>query len=464
MPRRTQIERWTRWSVQAALGLLLLYGLSSIPDLNTRWGITVASIGAVAGWIALAATGFDILRERPGIGPLAALATTLVVVRSVFALLAVGRTSTGDPNAYLNLAKGLLAGHGLVIHDPFFGSAWRALFPPLYPLLLAGWGAVFGFDTAAVLTLGTLTDGATAWLLFVLGSRLGSAVAGRRAAWLYLIWPSVLFSAPLAQKESLCALLVLLLALAWIDRRAGWRGALALGVPAGLLALTQPGEAPLAAVFGLVLVGRIGLWPMLRTGLQGGVVAAVVLVPWWVRNWAVFHAFVPLTTASGASLWIGNNPDATGNWQPPPPALKGIPELAYGKRIGAIAVEWIRTHPVGFVRLTLTKFVRASGIAQFGVTRLVAMGPPVPRVLAAALWPLSMLAHLALLGGAAFKLGPRLPFTLVLLIAACGLQLLLFGVWFEFGERHREFVTPFLLLALCWSFAAPAVEKAPATP
>jgi hypothetical protein len=190
----------------------------------------------------------------------------------------------------------------------------------------------------------------------------------------------------------------------------------------------------------------------------------VVLVPWWVRNWTVFHAFVPLTTASGASLWIGNNPDATGNWQPPPPALKGIPELAYGKRIGAIAVEWIRTHPVGFVRLTLTKFVRASGIAQFGVTRLVAMGPPVPRVLAAALWPLSMLAHLALLGGAAFKLGPRLPFTLVLLIAACGLQLMLFGMWFEFGERHREFVTPFLLLALCWSFAAPAVEKAPATP
>lgn len=463
MVRDTRRDRWIGWGLQAVFGLLLLYGLSAIPDLTARWGITLASIGAIAGWIALAATGFHMLRERPGLAPIAALATTLVVVRSAFALLAVGRTSTGDPNAYLNLAKGLLAGQGLLIHDPFTDTIWHALFPPLYPLLLAGWGAVFGFGTAAVLTLGTLTDGATAFLLCVLGQRLGSAVAGRRAAWLYLVWPSVLFSAPLAQKESLSAFLILALALAWIERRPGWRGALSLGLPAGLLALTQPGQAPLAALFGFVLIGRIGLWPMLLTGVRGGIVAILVLLPWWVRNALVLHSFVPLTTASGPSLWIGNNPDATGNWVPPPPELKGLPELVYAKRIRAIAIDWITTHPFGFVRLTATKFVRACGIAQFGVTRLVAMGPPFPRMLAAALWPLSLLAHLALLGGAALTLQRRLPVTLVLLIAACGLQLLLFGVWFEFGERHREFVTPFLLLALCWSFAAPAVEKAPAT-
>lgn len=461
---RPGTEQTIGWSIQAVLALLLLYGLTAIPDAIARWEITFASIGAVAGWIALAATGFHMLRERPGAAPIAALAVTLVVVRSAFALLAVGRTSSGDPNAYLNLAKSLLAGNGLGFYEPFFGSVWRALFPPLYPLLLAGWGALFGFATPAVLALGTLLDGAAAALLVVLGTRLGSAVAARRAAWLYLIWPSVLFSAPLAQKESLCALLVLALALAWLDRRGGWRGAVALGLPAGLLALTQPGEAPLAALFGVVLVGRIGVWPMLRHGLRASVVAVLVLLPWWIRNWALFHAFVPLTTASGASLWIGNNPEATGNWEPPPPELKGIPELAYGKRIGAIALDWIRSNPLGFVRLTLVKFVRACGIAEFGVNRLVAMGPPFPRALAAALWPLSLFSHLALLGGVAVKAGRRVPFTLVLLIAACGLQLLLFGVWFEFGERHREFVTPFLLLALCWSFAVPAVEKAPATP
>ena len=448
-------------AVQAVLGALLLYGLTAIPDLTARWGLSAGSIVAIVGWIALAALGFTVLRASPRRRSFALLAVMLMGVRVAFALLAVWRTSTGDPNAYLNLAKGLVAGHGLVIYEPYFGSAWRALFPPFYPLILAGWGALFGFSTPSVLALGTLTDAAAAGVLILLGAQLGSAAAGRRAAWLYLIWPSMLFSAPLAQKESLCALLVLSLALFWLRRPTGWRGALALGVPAGLLALTQPGEAPLAALFGLVLLRQIGLWRVLSLGLRGAAVAAAVMLPWWIRNWIVFQAFIPLTTASGASLWIGNNPEATGNWEPPPTALKGIPELAYGPRIQRIAVDWIRAHPLDFVRLSATKFLRACGIADFSVTRLLAMGPPFPRMMAAGLWPLTHGAHLVLLGGAALRLG-RVPATLVLLIAACGLQLLLFGIWFEFGERHREFVTPFLLLALCWTFAP--VEKAAPTP
>lgn len=453
------MTRVTMLAVRGVLGLLLLYGLTALPDFAARWGTSFAAVGVVAGWIALAGIGFTMLRERPTVPSVAALGAALVAVRVAFALLAVGRSSTGDPNAYLNLAKGLLGGQGLVIYDPYLGGTWRALFPPLYPLLLAGWGAVAGFSTPSVLALGTLSDAGAAWLVVVLGRRLGSPLAGRRAAWLYLVWPSVLFSAPLAQKESLCAVLVLALALAWLAPRPGWRGALALGLPAGLLALTQPGEVPLAGLFGLVLIGRLGLRQVALTGARGAIVATLVLVPWWVRNWLTLGAFVPLTTASGASLWIGNNSGASGNWMPLPEALRGTPELLYGKRAQALAMQWIAAHPLGFVRLTLTKFVRACGIGEFGITRLVAMGPPFPRALAAALWPLAQVSHLVLLGASAVRV-TRVPFALVLLIAACGLQLMLFGVWFEFGERHREFATPFLLLAMCWPPKSP-VEKAP---
>ena len=453
--------RTLRLATAAPCAVLALYGLTALPDLATRWGTNGGSLLAIALWSMIAAFGLAVLRQRPDKIRVAMLLAVLIGLRIAVAAITADRASPGDPHAYVVLARGLLAGRGLVLYEPYFGSDWRALFPPAYPVLLAGWGAVAGFSTASVLLLGTLTDLATACLIARLGDVLGNATAGRRAAWLYLIWPSVLFSAPLAQKESLCALLAVALALAWLTPRPGWRGAVALGVPAGLLALTQPGEAPLAALFGIVLLGRVGLWTILLVGMRGAIVATLVLLPWWIRNWMLFETFVPLTSASGASLWIGNNPTATGNWEPPPPELKGLPELTYNARIRAIAVEWIEHHPLGFLRLTATKLVRAAGIGVFGVTRLAAMQPPLSAALAAALWPLAQLAQIALLGGTALR-QRRIPVALVLLIAACALQWGLFGVWFEFGERHREFATPFLLLASCWAIGASPVEK-PAT-
>ncbi|PAX08930.1 glycosyltransferase [Sphingomonas lenta] len=320
-------------------------------------------------------------------------------------------------------------------------------------MLLAGWSIAFGFSTPSLLAFGTLTDLATAAMIAALGSRVGRAGAGRGAAWLYLIWPSALFSAPLAQKESLCALLVVIIATAWVwSDLPGWKRVSVIGVAAGLLALTQPGEAPLAGLFGLVLAGRLGLVRLLRTGVPAAAIACLVLLPWWVRNWLTFGAFVPLTTSSGVGLWIGNNPGATGNWMAPPASLRGLPELEYSRQAGLIAREWITAHPVAFVRLTLAKLARSCGVADFGLVRLAAMRPAVSAWIAALLLPLSQGAHLVMLGGAAVAArlrADRALETVLLLVAACGLQIAVFGVWFEFAERHREFATPFLLLLLC---------------
>ncbi|MCF8710497.1 glycosyltransferase, partial [Rhizorhapis sp. SPR117] len=126
-----------------------------------------------------------------------------------------------------------------------------------------------------------------------------------------------------------------------------------------------------------------------------------MLLPWWVRNWLVLGAFVPLTTSSGVGLWIGNNPGATGNWMAPPASLRGLPEIEYSRQAGAMARAWIAAHPVEFVRLTLTKLARSCGVGQFGLTRLGAMHPVLPAWLGALLLPLSHGAHLAMLGGAA---------------------------------------------------------------
>ncbi|MFA6116618.1 MAG: glycosyltransferase [Sphingomonas sp.] len=459
--------RPVRWAIQATLAILCLYGLWSAPGVLGRWGYSFTGICALLLWVAIAGLGLPLLRARPTRRWLALLAMVAITLRLCFALLSVHRGSGGDPNAYLLLAKGLLIRDEYGIYDQYFGGYWRALFPPFYSFLLAGWGSIAGFSTASVLFLGTVIDLGAASLIVQLGRRLGNEGAGRGAAWLYLVWPSVLFSAPLAQKEGLCAFLILALALAWLNRdHRIWRNAVKIGVPAALLALTQPGQAPLAALFGLCLIGQAGFLPILLAGLRAACIALLVMLPWWIRNWLIFGVFMPLTSAGGASLWIGNNPDATGNWLPPPEHLRGLPEIVYNKRIGAIAVEWIRANPGAFVRLTITKFLRACGVGAFGIGRLVAMQPPLPAAIAAALVPFSHLAHVALLGGSAVAARlRRMPGTgtLLLLIAACLIQLMFFGVWFEFSERHREFLTPFLLLLVC-GMIAPQLESAEPTP
>jgi hypothetical protein len=40
------------------------------------------------------------------------------------------------------------------------------------------------------------------------------------------------------------------------------------------------------------------------------------------------------------------------------------------------------------------------------------------------------------------------------LLGACVVQVMLFGIWFEFSERHRLFMTPFILLVACELLAA----------
>lgn len=453
-------SRITSIPVGVVLLLLLVYGVASLPGLVRHWGFSLEAVGVLAGWIALAALVLPLMRAPPSPRLIGLLLVAVVALRLGFANLVLDRASRGDSQSYLTLAASLNAGTGLSIVEPFLGITTRALFPPLYPVLLAGWSTAFGLSTPSLLALGTLIDLATAAIMLLLAIRLGNAAAGRGAAWLYLIWPSVLFSAPLAQKESLCAFLILTMGTAWVsDDGPSMTRVGVIGVAAGLLALTQPGEAPLAALFGLVLIRRIGLAAVLRIGVPAAGIACAILSPWWIRNWLVFGAFVPLTTSSGVSLWIGNNPGATGNWMAPPASLRGLPEIEYGRQASGIARAWIETHPLQFSRLTFAKLARSCSIGHFGLIRLYAMHPAPTAWMAATLFPLAQGTHLAMLGGAAVATrlrADRALATVLLLLVACGIQLALFGVWFEFGERHREFATPFLLLLICTGFSRSA--------
>jgi hypothetical protein len=183
----------------------------------------------------------------------------MFALRTLLGRIAIGHFPPGDAHMYLILAEHLRVGHVLEVYEPFMGVQTWALFPPLYPTLLAIWSMVGGLSTTSIVVFNALVDTLSAAIIVMLAEALGKRRAGLVAAWIFLIWPSTLLSAPLAQKEGLCTLLVLLLALQWVKyvqaSRPGAREAGAIGISAGLLALTQPGVVPLAALFGLIALG-----------------------------------------------------------------------------------------------------------------------------------------------------------------------------------------------------------------
>jgi hypothetical protein len=89
------------------------------------------------------------------------------------------------------------------------------------------------------------------------------------------------------------------------------------------------------------------------------------LAPWTVRNWRVFHEFVPIRANLGAELYLGNGPGATGllmeynhPFQAPDQLrlYRQMGEIAYVKMRGAMAKHIIRADPGRFALLCLRRF------------------------------------------------------------------------------------------------------------
>ncbi len=120
--------------------------------------------------------------------------------------------------------------------------------------------------------------------------------------------PMISFVSVLAQE--MLALLFVVLILLLVKR-----GGFLLGLCCGLLALTRPQFILLP----FCLAGLGWLWKWYSKQACALLLAgfALVLTPWVVRNYKVFHAFIPTTGHSGYVLLVNNNPaNRVGVWMP----------------------------------------------------------------------------------------------------------------------------------------------------
>jgi 4-amino-4-deoxy-L-arabinose transferase-like glycosyltransferase len=286
------------------------------------------------------------------------------------------------------VARALVTGYGYA--DPFVGhtgpTAWV---PPLYPLLLAAIFKLFGVYTAlsawVVLTIDSIFSAATAIFVYQIAARCYSRKVAVWSAWLWALYPAAMqYAVHWVWETALTAFLFT------------WTLALALkmrGIPPREPYPEETGQIPnqttaqwllFAALWALIALSNstlllflpvCGVWILLAarpfsTGFKNAALATLlflaILAPWTIRNYRVFHTFVPLRDNLGAELESSSGPGSNGfpvmatlplvERAPQTMLYKSLGEARYVKLQGAKAKAYIAAHPAHYALISLKRF------------------------------------------------------------------------------------------------------------
>ncbi|MEO0210262.1 MAG: glycosyltransferase family 39 protein [candidate division WOR-3 bacterium] len=222
-----------------------------------------------------------------------------------------------DQAAYDALAARILQGKPYVlvpgsgyanpIAPPFFTdtSSPSAVYPPGYPLFLAGIYKAFGQRYLPVRLIQAILWGLCAITLFLIGETIGlRRVCSGLGAGLLALSPPHVELAGLLLSENLFAPLLLLAVLFTVlaVKKGPWWAILA-GVCSGLSGLTRPTGAGLIIALGIILLvfmRKHAIWPFFALILFG----FLILSPWAIRNQNALGWPVISSTAGGRALYL----------------------------------------------------------------------------------------------------------------------------------------------------------------
>ncbi|MCB9453821.1 MAG: glycosyltransferase family 39 protein [Anaerolineaceae bacterium] len=137
------------------------------------------------------------------------------------------------------------------------------------------------------------------------------------------------------------------------------------GLVLGFSMLVRPITPPLALAVALWFLFRRGLVTSILRLLPVALVSAAVLLPWIIRNYDVFGAFVPMTTTSGANFWQGNSEYTVRYFRAGYDVQWTAPELTtedpYSREADAerfaLAFQFLRENPDKIPELLWVKFL-----------------------------------------------------------------------------------------------------------
>jgi hypothetical protein len=200
-------------------------------------------------------------------------------------------------------------------------------------------------------------------LLHSITNRFFGRSAARIGALLYAFWPNSIAYCGLLSCESLFTFGLLLVL--WLGSFRDFIRTGFIGIAMGLIALVRPIALLLPIIFSPFEREQHEPW---RFGFIRFIpicfVMGLVLLPWEMRNYNIWHHIVPVSTNGGINLYIGNNPQANGGYVIPESdsmwrKLMAEPnEAKRDLKATRAALDWIKANPLAFLKLVPIKFAR----------------------------------------------------------------------------------------------------------
>jgi 4-amino-4-deoxy-L-arabinose transferase-like glycosyltransferase len=287
---------------------------------------------------------------------LAAMAISLALV-VVYVVANRPNSLAGDQREYNDMAFLFTQGKpwwGLAPTGIEHASAYR---PPAYPLWAGFWYEILGANATRLLLVQSLLAPLTVLLSWLLARRLFGPRAAIATAVVVAVFPLVWEWFGLLYTEALAIPLMVLTFLVFLERPPSPRLAVGVGALMGVAMLIRP-----TSVF--VFAGILAAFVIAAGWRRGGAltaasigVAALVILPWTIRNYVVTDEFVPLSAQDAAlhgtfNDFSANHPTAPYAWQFSTPEVRelfaenpDISDAEYRSELIDLGTDYIAEHP-----------------------------------------------------------------------------------------------------------------------
>lgn len=295
------------------------------------------------------------------------IAGVALVLRLLILYISWRKSSFADTGAFGfeagQVAKSITSGKGFSSPLALVETGPTAFVSPLYPYLLAVifklWGIYTVRSHIAAQIINCVASALTIVPLYSIAKRSFGAGVAVVSSWIWVVLPSA-WHTPIADvwETSLTVLwlTILVCATLFLRSRPSFLSCAGYGLLWAVGALLNAAVVGLLPFFLVWLIWDIRRqskhWPHL-------VIAALLafilgMAPWTLRNFEVFRKFIPLRSAFGLELWLGNNPDESDVRsfllhpfinRDEANSYRAMGEIPYMHVKRQVAVDFMRSHP-----------------------------------------------------------------------------------------------------------------------